>query len=314
MAHLRKPSSDDASGFDSSRNLQILPVAKRTRFYLVAGADLDVFVDDESCAELAGGGGDDAKAHGDRALSGWEKSQVIRTLTVTGKSPGSTVLHAKLNGNDWIAPLTIRVMTDASCRQVGRAVAQVTPELRVEIQGLELREAVMRVAEDQMNSAISQTSGFGVYDMDATLDWCGGFAYWCWNQACAIQGQENPFGSSSTVLWSPQRAIHWAMQETTPAQLLRYKGISPMDGKGRQEYREIGWNGYELRRGDVVLLREGHAAGWKHVCMVHSVDGRSIVTIDGNQGLPSIKLVNRSLDDKLPDGSPKLVFVAVMRA
>ena len=86
-----------------------------------------------------------------------------------------------------------------------------------------------------------------------------------------------------------------------------------MDGKGRQEYRDVGWNGYELKPGNVVLLREGHAAGWKHVCMVHSVDGSHVETIDGNQGLPSIKLVNRSLDTRLPDGSPKLVFVTVMR-
>jgi hypothetical protein len=314
VAHLRKPGTGDLAGFDSTRNLQILAINQRTNFYLVAGADLNVFTDDDSCAAVVAGKSDAAAIKKDGTLSAWEKSQEIRPLSVVGKSLGSTTLRAQLDGRDWIAPLTIRVLNDKTCRQVGKATAQVTPELRSEIQSLSLRDAVIRVAEDQMHSAISQSRGFGVYDMDASLDWCGGFAYWCWNQACAIQGVENPFGSSNTVLWSPQRAIHWAMQDTTPAQLLRYKGISPMDGKGRQDYREIGWNGYELRRGDVVLLRDGHAAGWKHVCMVHSVDGRAIVTIDGNQGLPSIKLVNRSLDDKLPDGSAKLVFVAVMRA
>lgn len=314
MAHLRKPGSSDQPGFDSKRNLQVLALNQRTQFYLVAGAGLDVFTDDDTCADVITGGSDDAKAHRDASLSGWEKEQVIRRLTVVGNSLGSTKLHAQLDGRDWIAPLTIRVINDSSCRQVGKATAQVTPELRAEIQRLSLREAVMRVAEDQMNSAISQTSGFGVYDMDVTLDWCGGFAYWCWNQACAIKGFENPFGGSNTVLWSPQRAIHWAIQDTTPAQLLRYKGVSPMDGRGRQEYREVGWNGYDLKPADIVLLREGHAAGWKHVCMVHSVDGRNVETIDGNQGKPSIKLVNRSLDTKLPDGSPKLVFVAIMRA
>ncbi len=314
MAHLRKPGYSDLSGFDSSRNLQVLAINQRTNFYLVAGSDLNVFTDDESCAEVIVGAPDGAAARKDQTLTGWEKAQEIRPLAVVGKSLGSTTLRAQLAGRDWVAPLTIRVLNDKTCRQVGKATAQVTPELRLEIQGLSLREAVIRVAEDQMHSAISQTSGFGVYDMDPKLDWCGGFAYWCWNQACAIKGEDNPFGSSNTVLWSPQRAIHWAMQPATPAQLLRYKGISPMDGQGRQEYREIGWNGYDPRRGDIVLLRDGHAAGWKHVCMVHSVDGRSIVTIDGNQGMPSIKLVNRSLDALLPDGSPKLVFVAVMRA
>jgi hypothetical protein len=314
VPHLQKPGYSDPSGFDSSRNLQVLPITKRTQFYLIAGAGLNVFLDDDTCAQLVVGDGDDAAAHRDGSLSGWEKGQHIRKLTVIGTGLGSTTLRAQRDGRDWIAPLTVRVIQDPSCRQVGKAKAQVTPELRAEIQGLSLRDAVMRVAEDQMNSAISRTSGFGVYDMDAKMDWCGGFAYWCWNQACAILGTENPFGGESSVLWSPQRAIHWAMQDTTPAQLLRYKGVSPMDGRGSQEYRELGWNGYSLKRGDIVLLREGHAAGWKHVCMVHSTEGQNVETIDGNQGLPSIKLVGRSLDTKLPDGSPKLVFVALMRA
>jgi hypothetical protein len=311
MAHLRKPGSGDTAGYDASRNLQILPINQRTQFYLVAGADLNVFTDDASCADVIAPAVDDKKAHGDRAITPWEKAQEIRRLTVIGKSLGSTTLRAQLDGRDWIAPLTIRVLNDSTCRQVGKTPAQVTPELRAEIQSLSLRDAVIRVAEDQLHSAIStRGEGKGLYGANNPL-WCGEFAYWCWNQACAIKGEQNPFGAAGEVLWSPQRAIHWAMQDTTPAQLLRYKGISPMDGKGRQEYREIGWNGHELRPADIVLLREGNAGGWKHVCMVHSVDGRKVVTIDGNQGLPSIKMVGRSLDDMLPDRSPKLVFVAV---
>ena len=48
--------------------------------------------------------------------------------------------------------------------------------------------------------------------------------------------------------------------------------------------------------------------------MIHDVNGRSLVTIDGNQGRPSIKLVNRSLDQKVSDGSYQLVLLAVMRS
>jgi hypothetical protein len=85
-----------------------------------------------------------------------------------------------------------------------------------------------------------------------------------------------------------------------------------MTGTGLQEYRDIGWNGYQLEPADIVLLREGTAAGWKHVCMVYRTGNPDIQTIDGNQGkYQSIKVVNRSLDDMLPDGSPKLVFVHV---
>jgi hypothetical protein len=312
MANLHKPNSD-RTGYDANRYLQLLSVNKRTKFHLVSGAGLDVFTDDEDIAVASTGATDDAASHRDSSLSEWEKNQVIRLITLAGKSPGTTQMRATLDGKDWIEPLTVRVIEDATCRQVGKAKAQVTPELREEIQGLDLRDAVIRVAEDQMNSAIAQTSGFGVYNMASNLNWCGGFAYWCWEQACAIRGEENPFGGSNTVLWSPQRAIDWGMQDTTPVQILRYSGVSPMNGKGHQEYREIGWNGYELKRADIVLLRAGTASGWKHVCMVHDVNGRDLETIDGNQGLPSIKVVQRSLDQKVGDGSYQLVFLAVMR-
>ena len=313
MAHLRKPGYRDQAGFDSGRNLQILPVGKKTSFYLVAGDGLDVFTDDPACAEVAAGASDSKDAHKDGTLSGWEKSQVIRIVKLSAKAPGTTSLRAQLDGRDWIDPLTVRVTQDSDARQVGKSKAEVTPELRAEIQGLPLREAVARVFDDQMNSAIGKTSrGFGAY-MDKSLDWCGGFAYWCWDQACAIKGVENPFGTKQTVLWSPQRAIHWAIQDTTPGQLLRYSGVSPMDGKGKQEFRDIGWLGHNLELADIVLLREGGASGWKHVCMVREVNGTKVTTMDGNQGLPSIKTVSRSLDRRLPDKSYHLVFINVTR-
>jgi hypothetical protein len=181
-----------------------------------------------------------------------------------------------------------------------------------------------------MHSAVSsRSSGFGVYNIDKSLDWCGAFAYWCWEQAAWIKGLGNPFCPKNSVLWSPQRAIDWAMDPSSPGQLLRYRGGNPMTGKGRQEYHEIGWNGCWLERGDIVLLRVGNADGWKHVCMVNQLGvavaagvgaagaigaaGSQIQTIDGNQGTnQSIKKVNRSLNEKLSDGSYKLVFVHVL--
>ena len=314
MTHLRKPGHADQAGWDAGRNLQILPVTKRTTFYLIAGAGLTVSTDDENCAVVQAGDSDDARAHKDSELSAWEASQVIRRLTVVGKSTGSTLLRARLDGRDYIAPLTVLVTTNPDARQVGKSCGEVTSELRAELQSLPLRDAVMRVAEDQMHSAVSGTSGFGVYNMTSDLDWCGGFAFWCWEQACTIKGEPNPFGGSNKVLWSPQRALHWAIQESTPGQILRWAGSSPMDGKGKQEYREIGWNNYALQPADIVLLRKQSAGGWKHVCMVHSTTGQTVETIDGNQGAPrSIKIVQRSLDSKTPDGACELVFIAVKR-
>jgi hypothetical protein len=167
------------------------------------------------------------------------------------------------------------------------------------------------VAEDEMNSAVSLTTGFGVYDVDPSYDWCGAFAHSCWKLADAIKRVDSPFGTENDKLLSPQKAISWAMRDDSPSQLLRYQGYNPfLGGSVLQEYRDIGYNGYNLERGDIVLLRKGQANGWKHVCMVYSWDGASLTTIDGNQGWPrSIKTVPRDINEKLSDGSYSLVFV-----
>jgi hypothetical protein len=313
MSHLRKLGNWDVAGYDEARNLQILPIGQRTTFYLIAGAGLDVDVDDADYVSLAVGESDDKSAHKNAELSAWEKEQFIRKIVLTGKSAGDTKLHAKLNGGDWVEPMTISVLSDQNWRQVGKATGEATPGMRQEIQQLPLRAAVLRAAEDQLHSAVcSRSDGFGVYHSNTSYDWCGAFAHWCWAQASAIKNVANPFGGNSDVLLSPQKAINWAMRDDTAGQLLRYRGINPMTGTGLQEYRDIGWNGYQLEPADIVLLREGTAAGWKHVCMVYRTGNPDIQTIDGNQGkFQSIKVVNRSLDDTLPDGSPKLVLVHV---
>lgn len=310
MAHFRKIGGD-LSGYDEARQHYILPVNKKGVIHLVAGEGLLVEPDDPDIVNVSAGLGDDKAAHKGRGLTDWEKEQAIRKIVISAKlKEGTTMLRAKKDGAEWSAPLKVQVTMDKDARRVGKTLGQVTPELRTELQELSLRDAVIRVAEDQMNSAIAQTStGFGVYDIDSSYDWCGAFAHWCWKQASAIKGVPNPFGSEGHVLWSPQRAIHYAMNPTTPVVLLRYAGIDPMTGKGKQDYHNIGDNGWTLARGDVVLYRNGGAGSWKHVCLVDTVDGDIITTMDGNQGMPSIKRVKRSAADKNADGSVKLVFV-----
>lgn len=315
MANLTKPLWMK-DGWDSGRSLQVLPVHQSTEFYLVAGQNLDVWVEDEDLVALRIGESDDKAAHRDGGLSAWEKQQYIRRIRVAANgTTGRTTLHATQTGADFIEPLTLEIVADSNARQAGKLPAQVTDSLRKEIQMMPLRDAVIRVAEDQMHSAVCTASnaGFGVYDIDASLNWCGAFAYWCWAHACAIKGVPNPFGSNNTVLWSPQRAIHWAMDPSTAGQLLRYSGGDPMTGKGTQEYREIGWNGNDLDRADIVLLRKGSAGAWKHVCMVDWVEGDTVHTQDGNQGKgQSIKKVSRSMTAQNPDRSYELVFLHVL--
>ncbi len=322
MSNVRKAHAWDQAGFDAERNLQVIGLGKRTSFALVAGDGLDVSFEGDDCLDHTVGTGDDKGLHGNSALSGWEKQQILRRVDVKAKALGTTVMHAYFQGSDWIAPLTIRVVSDQQNRQVGKSVGEVTSALRDELQKLSLRDAVIRIAEDQMNSAIaSQSNGFGVYNIAANYDWCGAFAYWCWEQACSIKSVSNPFGPKNSVLWSPQRAISYAMLDTTPVQLLRYSGYDPMGvvkdsstGKfKKQDYRDFGYNGSRLERGDIVLYRKSTSNDWKHVCLVHDqmppISGM-LGTIDGNQGSNAcIQTRKRDMDAKVAGGDSCLVFV-----
>jgi hypothetical protein len=204
MAHFRK--IGDRTGYDEDRALQILPVTQQTTFYLVAGADLDVSVDDDSVVGLKAGDTDDKAAHRSAELTAWEKDNILRKVVVKANSnEGETALHAKLDGADFAQSVTLRVVADQNWRRVGKATGECQPELRAELQLLPLRDAVLRVAEDQLHSSVcTRSNGFGVYNIDKSYDWCGAFAYWCWNQAAAIKNLDNPFGPKSSVLWSPQ--------------------------------------------------------------------------------------------------------------
>ncbi|MCZ0737653.1 hypothetical protein [Phreatobacter sp. AB_2022a] len=316
MPHFRKIGWDQV-GFDADRSLQLIPVGRQATLYLVAGPGLDVQVDDDTVVKLNAGTKDDRQAHGAGGLSAWEKDQTIRkiVLTASSKPDATTTLRALLDGRDFAKPVEIQTIMNSNWCQAGAKTAAVTPALMAELKRMPLRDAVIRIAEDQMNSAIAkQGDGFGVYDIDKSYNWCGAFAYWCWAHAAAVQGEFNPFGPSNNVLFSPQKAIHWAMKPESAGQLLRYSGTSPMDGKGHQDYREIGWNGCSLERGDIVLLRKAHAGDWKHVCLVDTVEGDALTTMDGNQGkYNAIKRTRRSLSAMTADGkAPALVFVHAM--
>ncbi len=315
MPHFRKIGTYDQAGYDPDSARQILPRGQSTTFYLIAGSNLDVEIDDPNVATVSSGNGDDRGAHRSGALTGWENAQNVRKVVVkAGMSLGVTTLRAKFDGVDFVQPIEIQVIANSEYREVGKGLGECSPDLRESIQAMSLRDAVIRVAEDQLRSAVScRSNGFGIYNIDKSYDWCGAFAYWCWAQAAFIKGIVNPVGDRSSVLWSPQRAIDWAMDPSSAGQALRYRGPSPMTGKGNQEYRDVGYKGYELEAGDIVLVRAGHAGGWKHVALVDYVDGDTVHSVDGNQGAPAcIKRRERSLSAKLPDGSTALAFIHIL--
>src|SRR5262245_50114353 len=103
MAHVRAAPQHGGFGFDSGRSLLVASPNQYSPMYLVAGSGLDISIEDEDVATFTEG-----QLVGpvrEVELTDWEKEQVIRPFTVHGVKPGTTWLHAKLDGGDWIEPL-----------------------------------------------------------------------------------------------------------------------------------------------------------------------------------------------------------------
>jgi hypothetical protein len=323
MARFTSVDRSRSSGFDEERGLLIMQAKKTVDLYLVAGENLNVYTEDPDLVSVVSKDKDVATAHRSTEVTAGEQGQTIRLVTLkAGDSTGTTERHAGSGGVGWGGPIEIRVVQNAERRQVGRGLNEVTTELREEIAKLSLREAVTRVAEDQMNSSVCLGSGFGTY-MVASIggkaaDWCGGFAYWCWRQAAAIKNVPNPFGDDDNVLWSPQRAIGWAMENPDKAVVFRYKGGNPgpVPFQGTQEWHDIGWNGYSLERADIVMVRSVPGAGddgWRHVTQIDWVGESVLHTIDGNQGTGRcIKRRTYNTNKKLSNGQYELAFLHVL--
>ena len=297
-------------GFDPRNNLLVVPVRKTASVYLVDTSVLgtDVEVDDESVAKVAE---DDLTKRqvSNQRFTKDERAHPLSRVSIKGLRVGTTTLRAQRSvGSDNFIPITVQVVEDADARQAGEK-GIVTPELREELLGLSLRQAVLRVAEDQMYSAIGRRGGgFGKY-ADKSYDWCGAFAWYCWNVACKVHGKTNPFGEKYNSLLSCQKAISWALQ-TDSCTILRYKGYDPFGnsfttgkslGKAaeRQEYIEISPQN-PVMPADIAILRTGTPSDWKHVCLVwQTPTGDILESIDGNMGYPCIKRQSRPWMNKM---------------
>jgi hypothetical protein len=96
---------------------------------------------------------------------------------------------------------------------------------------------------------------------------------------------------------------------------LRYSGgdPGPNPGKGTQEFHDLGWHGYKLERGDVVLVRKVGGDGWQHVTQVDWAGETNLHTLDGNQGSGhSIRRRTYDLQQKLSNGQYRLAFLHVL--
>ncbi len=321
MAHLLK-FPNDSGGYDKNRNLLVMPQNSQSTFYLVAGQGLNVDSTDESIFQTTAKVTDDSGAHKMSGLTVWEKSQNIRKILLnSGANTGVAQLTAKDDGGrDQIRSLEVMVVADPHARRISDN-GEIESSLRKELDQMSLRQAVLRIAEDQISSRVkTNAQGCDLYHLNPAYGklWCGAFAYWCWAQAALVKKVPNPFGEKNEPLLSPLKAIDWGMREETPGVLLQYKGPNPMTMRGPpQPLLEIGDNGHFLEPGDIALWRVGHAMGFKHVSFVESVNGKSFVDINGNaydagSGSALAKISHDDINRKLSDGSYKCFFLHVM--
>jgi hypothetical protein len=322
MAFIRAIPGGKDNAYDERNNLLVVPVGQSSALHMIdtSSGGTVLAIDDESIASLAERN-DSANQAKNKQLTDNDRRHPIFRLNIKGLRAGRTTLRAKrIVGSDGMTPLTIQVVTDPAARQSGNRGA-ITPEFRAELQSLTLREAVLRVAEDQMNSKLGRNAGgFGEY-ADKSYDWCGAFCYYCWKVACAAKGESNPFGESVASLLSCQKAVSWAMQ-TQSCRILRYQGGDPYGGAfnttvslGKptktQEFIDIS-PANPVEPGDIAILRKP-SGEWQHVCMVwETPTGETLETIDGNQDNPCIARRTRSMTARVNQGRDfALIFLHV---
>lgn len=320
MANLFKPPNDSA-GFDPDRNYFVMPQNTKATFFIIAGQDLKIDSSDTSIFTVTAQSGHESGAQKMAGLSDWGKAQHIRKLALrsTNKTGSAKLLARDMGNNDQILPLDVFVVTDSNARRVTDNIG-IEPTLKNELEQLSLRQAVLRIAEDQLHSKVkTNQQGCALYRLhpkNGTL-WCGAFAYWCWQQATRVKNVKNPI-SSQDVLLSPQKVINWGMRDDSLGQLLQYKGPNPMTMKGDpQELREIGYAGYSVEPGDIACWREKHSMGFKHVSLVEEVNGKTFIDLNGNafdagSGSALARISHDDIGRKLADGSYKCFFLHIL--
>src|SRR5579863_1381990 len=338
----------DTAGFDDQRDLLVLSLRHSTNLYLPKFSDepLTVRSADPAVASIAGAV-DLTEAQKKAALpEGLYKKQNpfdpkiadsrfggvgpsaalkwfgMKKIVVKAESLGETELvMQRPDTTPWQDPTRVVVVSNLANRQVDSSGT--TPAFRRELHAMSLRNAVVRVAQDQANCCFANdTSGDGRYGLPAGLfdlkgnavtDWCGAFVYWCYRRASAIKGMTNPLGPINDVVLSPQKAIGWAIANPASATVLRYQGPALYQWGAKRALATQCQTvdaipGSNLFTGDICLLRNEN--NWQHVCLIYDPgDGDSFMTLDGNQGTPSMKVVKRNWNARLGNGSYSYVFV-----
>ncbi|RJF80600.1 hypothetical protein D3874_26155 [Oleomonas cavernae] len=287
-----------------SRDILTLGVGETVELDLVQGQDIDITLvpPGEQAVDLTG------------PLPA-SNGAVYRRFKLTGKKANETaVLRGILNrdlapwpkGGDFIRPLEIRVYGEKnSGNRQSLGGINMHPKFMEELKKLPWRDAVLRVAVDQMQGKNGTGSGDEsgkTYDSSGA-SWCGSFVAWCYGVVAAAHGIKSPMAMNGVYneLRSGIQALDWGLKRQAQGQctVYNYEG-GPRYG---QHFGGGAFSGDEAKsfatrlnkvaagsiaRGDVVLVRaEDHHGEFNHVCMVYEPPKGPtdpFVVMNGNAG------------------------------
>jgi len=279
MRRLEPTAQSRGIGLDLDDSALVLPFKRNFSMYLIGGPDVKPTVKDPDIVELTEQTpGKGANPH----LSKDESGAVVRQLNLKSLRLGNTILSfAGPDGKAALQWMDVSVVQNADARQAEDA-RHISASFREELQSLTFRDALIRVATDQMYSAIGR-SGSANARYDDGGEWCGSFVRWCYEVVSAAKGVENPFAKYS--LRSGIKTLYAGMAEPTKFTVMRYEGPDRYGGlKTQQKFIEID-DSHPVRMGDICLPRGDSGDTFPHVSMVYdeSVTGGAFSTIDGNQ-------------------------------
>lgn len=311
MPHFRElVYTGTAGGLDYEQSLLVMNTSSIKKLLLVAGngvTAVEIDPKEPEIAEIQLGGADPSLNKNELLLTGWEKQNQLQILTVKTKNKtGKGLIKTYDAEKKYLTkPLELRVIQDPDWRQCGERSHN--PEFAEELKGMSLRNAVIRIAEDQMNSRIGRTghAGFGRYtdykigkDKDgrdslnkkdgSPVNYCGAFAFWCWKRAFELTGNPALFGVDENIWLSPIKTISWALRNPLKTDLINCEdgdyGLSNQNDEQSKPNASafIRADANNVDIGDICLIR-GEDGNWKHVCMVYKPpEGGTFTTIDGN--------------------------------
>ncbi|PWR23232.1 hypothetical protein [Zavarzinia compransoris] len=274
-------------GFDPDNGVLVIGVGESYKLDLAYGDAVDLYLEEpnDGAVKLDPPG----PAKGD---------ETHRPFAVTGKKPGSATLHGVLSrdlppwpkGSRFIQPLSIRVVNGTAGNRQAFGGHSIHEDFRKELVAMNWRDAVLRVAFDQMyskNGTGTSAAARPAYD-EIDENWCGAFVVWCYDVLAKAKGSDSPFGrkfSDSCALRSGIKALAYAIQYPEKFTIYNYTGADRYGGaKTTVAFKPV--TPGAIQRGDVCLTRDEHGV-FRHVCMVYEPPkdaNGSFSVMNGNAG------------------------------